>query len=189
MPASQAATLFDIRLTMKIHQINFAYMPVEDRVLFRFNTSDSAEFRLILTRAMSIRVLAQIESIIQINLEREYPAILEDSLRAVGDFKRDTVIENSDYKTPFASSATTYPIGEQALLVTGLLMSVVDGAPLLGFQLPTNQTVSISLDHNLSLAIDKLFRDNLAAIDWGIVPVGKADSTGLGNAIDKTVVH
>ena len=174
---------------MNIHQINFSYMPVEDRVLFRFNTSDSAEFRLILTRAISIKVLAQLESIIRINLEREYPAIAEDSLRAVGEFKRDEVIEKSDYRTPFSSSAVTYPIGEQPLLVTGLVTSVVDGALLLGFQLPTNQTLNISLDHNLALAINKLFRDNLATIDWAIFPVGKIDSAGPGIGIDKTVVH
>jgi hypothetical protein len=174
---------------MKIHQISFAYMPIEDRMLFRFNTSDSAEFRLILTRAMSINLLSQIESIIQINLEREYPAVVEDSLRALGDFKRDSAIKNSDYQTPFSSEVATYPIGEQPLLVTGLALSTVDGAPSLGFQLPTNQTLNISLDHDLAQAIKKLFRDNLSAINWGIIFNGQADSAGFSSEINRVMVH
>lgn len=174
---------------MKIHQINFAYMPVEDRMLFRFNTSDNAEFRLILTRAMSINLLTQMKAIIQINLEREYPAVVEDSLRALGDFKRESAIKNSDYQTPYSSQIATYPIGEQPLLVIGLAMSVVNGAPSLGFQLPTNQTLNISLDHDLSQAINKLFIDNLAAVNWGILFNSRADSTGFSSELDKAVVH
>lgn len=142
-----------------------------------------------MTRAISIKVLAQLESIIRINLEREYPAIAQESLRAVGEFKRNEVIEKSDYRTPFSSSAATYPIGEQPLLVTGLVTNVVDGALLLGFQLPTNQTLNLSLDHHLALAINKLFRDNLSAIDWGIFPVEKNASSGVEDGIGKSVVH
>lgn len=83
------------------------------------------------------------ESIIKLNLEREYPVIVEDSLRAVGEFKRDAAIGNADYQTPYSTVAATYPIGAQPLLVTGLELGVADGIPSLGFQLSSNQTLNI----------------------------------------------
>ena len=164
-------------------------MPVEDRLLFRFNTSDRAEFRLILTRAMSIRMLGQMESIIQTQIEREYPAIVEDYRRAVEDIKRDAAIGKSDYRTPYSSAAATYPIGDQPLLVTGLVLGVADGIPSLGFQLSTNQTLSISLDYDLAHAINKLFRDNVASIDWGILAADKTGVVTVGGETHKAVVH
>ncbi len=164
-------------------------MPVEDRLLFRFNTSDRAEFGLILTRAMSIRLLAQMEAIIKLNLEREYPVIVEDSLRAVGEFKRDAAIGNADYRTPYSTAAATYPIGTQALLVTGLERGMADGIPTLGFKLSSNQTLNLSLDHDLAQAINKLFRYNVAGLDWGIFAVDQAGAAAAGGDTRKAVVH
>lgn len=186
VPEFQTGTFWDALLPVKIHQINFAYLPVEDRLLFRFNTSYKAEFRLILTRAMSIRMLSQMESIVQINLEREYPAIVEDSRRAVGDFKREAAIEKSDYQTPYSPEAVTYPVGEQPLLVIGLTLGVAEGVPSMGFQLASNQTLSIALDHDLAQAINKLIRDNLANLDWGI---GAPGAEAVGGETHKGVVH
>jgi hypothetical protein len=43
---------------MSITQFNATYTPEEDRVLFRFNTSESQEYRLWLTRLIVRDVLA-----------------------------------------------------------------------------------------------------------------------------------
>lgn len=174
---------------MKIHQINLAYIPAEDRLLFRFNTSDKAEFRLLLTRAMSIRMLAEIDSVIHINLGREYPAIVQDSLRAVEDFRREAVVNAADFKTEFSAEVLVYPIGEQPILVIGLILNTSAAVPSLGFQLSNNQILTLSFDHDLAQAVSKLFRDNLSTVDWGIARLATNVADMSSDETRSSVVH
>ncbi len=71
---------------MEISQVNFSYSPLEDRLLFRFNTLNKTEFRMWLTRAMSIKLLGQLHRVARINLLREQPGLLEAAMGAVEEF-------------------------------------------------------------------------------------------------------
>lgn len=50
---------------MSIKQVNASYLVNEDRILFRFNTPERAEYRLWFTRRITLFILAATSQLLQ----------------------------------------------------------------------------------------------------------------------------
>jgi hypothetical protein len=152
---------------LKINQINFSYVPLEDRLLFRFNTQDKTEFRMWMTRAKSLKMLSLLNQAVKLNL---HPQDLgQPAMQAVMEFRRDAVLAEADYKTAFAAEAVFFPLGEQPALMSDLTLDATAQVPTLTFQLAIGRNVSLTIDHDLGLAVGNLLLDVLSKADWGIV--------------------
>ena len=111
-----------VEYSVRINQVNFSYSPVEDRLLFRFNTLNKTEFRMWLTRAMSIKLLGQLHTVVKVNFLREQPGLIAVAMQTIGEFRREAVLAKADYVQSFSSEAEVFPLGLQPILVTDIVM-------------------------------------------------------------------
>ena len=169
------------KIAVKINQINFSYIAVEDRLLFRFNTQDRTEFRMWLTRAKSLKMLYLLNQAMKMNLSQQKIDFGQPAIQAVMDFRRDAVLAEADFKTAFATGAVSLPLGEQPVLMSDVGLDSSQEVPTLTFQLAIGQNVSLSIDYELGLMIGNLLSEVLCKTDWGVEVVGDSAIKTLGS--------
>jgi len=104
---------------VSIKQFNGTYFPQEDRLVFRFNTADDAEYRLWFTRRITLFILTAANQLIQAQLEEQHTP---DVAKAISEFERESLKKNiqEDTQTGQPSSyepGSRYPLGADPLLV------------------------------------------------------------------------
>ena len=174
---------------MKVNQVNFSYSPLEDRLLFRFNTLNKSEFRMWLTRAMSIKLLGQLHQLLKANLMREQPGLGAIAMRAIGEFRREAILSQADYVQSFSSDVEIFPLGPQPVLVTDINLDFSKPIFVVTFQLATAQLVCMPIDHNFGAAISKLLSDVLDGLDWGTGMAKELPMADVGNLGEKMMLH
>jgi hypothetical protein len=156
-------------------------------MLFRLNTLDKTEFRMWLTRAMSIKLLDFLSHAVKVNIHHQQRDLGQPAMQAVMDFRRDAVLANADYKTAL-SEADSFPLGVQPILISDLILDSSVTVPVLTFQLTVGRNVNLSIDHDLGLAVSKLLSNVLSGTDWGIEAGQRSATNGEGTS-SAMVVH
>jgi hypothetical protein len=116
---------------MNIHQLSVTYLPEEDRILARINTTAGEEMRLWLTRRLMVELWPLLSKVMTGHLLRLEAAgtsleSASDELRTMlADFRKQEFLQNADFETPYKEDEATLPLGAEPLLVTD-----VDAAPL-----------------------------------------------------------
>ena len=176
-----------------ITQLNATYVPLEDRVLFRFNTRDSSEYRLWLTRAMVAGVLRACGDVAVKVAATEHPMAYA---KEISDFKQDAVAQSTQF-TEFKPAAVL-PMGEAPVLVHRVDFTLEGPIFALAFALVTQQTITLRLNDDLF----SKFRLLLDAIEkkasWGLsspavtaapVAVEEKDAGAMGPAASSKILH
>jgi hypothetical protein len=115
---------------MNIHQLSVNYMPEEDRILARINTTAGEEMRLWLTRRLMLGLWPLLSKVMTGHLLRLEAAgtsleAASDELKTMlADFRKQEFLQSADFDTPYKEDEATLPLGEEPLLVTD-----VDAAP------------------------------------------------------------
>ena len=174
---------------MKINQVNFSYNQLEDRLLFRFNTQDKTEFRMWLTRAMSIRLLEQLHRVAKTSLLREAPGVMAVDMDALMEFRREAVLARADYAQSFSAEAELFPLGAQPLLVTDVVVDMTNPVSVVTFQLTSGQAVNLSVNHDLGFAIGKLLSNVTGGLDWGMGIMKELPLTSVADLGEKMMLH
>ena len=116
---------------MNIHQLSFTYLPEEDRILARINTTAGEEMRLWLTRRLMLGLWPLLSKMMTGHLLRLEAAgtsleAASDELKTMlADFRRQEFLQSADFETPYKEEEAVLPLGAEPLLVTD-----VDAAPL-----------------------------------------------------------
>ena len=116
---------------MNIHQLSVTYLPEEDRILARINTTAGEEMRLWLTRRLMVGLWPLLSKVMTGHLLRLEAAgtsleTASDELKTMlADFRKQEFLQSADFDTPYKEEEATLPLGEEPLLVTD-----VDAAPL-----------------------------------------------------------
>jgi hypothetical protein len=116
---------------MNIHQLSVTYLPEQDRILARINTTAGEEMRLWLTRRLMVGLWPLLSKVMTGHLLRLEAA--GSSLETAGeelksmlaDFRKQEFLQSADFDTPYQENQASLPLGEEPLLVTD-----VDAAPL-----------------------------------------------------------
>jgi len=105
---------------MSIHQLSVNHDERQDRLLWRLNTLAGQEFQFWLTRRMLARLLPALnQSMLKLHASQPELATSDTtSLQMLRDFRRENLVANADFKTPFASAPKETPLGQAPLLVT-----------------------------------------------------------------------
>ncbi len=125
-------------VAMNIHQLSVTYLPEQDRILVRVNTTASEEMRLWLTRRLMLGLWPLLSRLLTEHLLKLEAAgtvldTADEALRKMlADFRREEFLQHADFDTPYQDNQAL-PLGEEPLLVTD-----VDAAPLPGGQLRLN---------------------------------------------------
>jgi hypothetical protein len=165
-----------------IHQLQVSYLKEQDRILLRLNTRTGAEIRLWLTRGLLKNMYAPLVKAantlvalpdVQAQARPEAHDGADD--QALQNFKKQESLQKSDFKTPFAAQAQTFPLGPEPLLATRVRLEALESRQLrLWFEekLPTAENgrqIEIMLGVDLLNGLMHLLDTALTHADWGLL--------------------
>ncbi len=133
MPGSLGVMgVFQVTVTrmsvMHIHQLSVTYLGEQDRILVRISTTESSQVRLWLTRRLTLGMRPLLNAIQTQQLVQTEAAVTSqtdsrlsvdaDMKQMLADFRKQELLQNADFDTPFADQGTALPLGEEPLLIT-----------------------------------------------------------------------
>jgi hypothetical protein len=133
---------------MAIKQLNASYLVSEDRILLRLNTQDQVEYRLWLTRRVTLFILAASAHLLTKKLEQAHSP---DTAKALNEFQKNAILEASKTANAGAKNyeaGTQFPIGFDPLLVMDASCSLTKNGEKLSAQ---NAATEVDFDDALSL--------------------------------------
>jgi hypothetical protein len=116
---------------MQIHQMSVTYLPEQDRILMRINTTEGEEMRMWLTRRLMVGLWPLLSKVLTEHLLKLESAGASLSganpelKKMLADFRKEEFLQHADFDTPYEEAQQRLPLGEEPLLVTD-----VDAAPL-----------------------------------------------------------
>jgi hypothetical protein len=121
---------------MHIHQMSVTYLPEQDRVLMRVNTTEGEEMRLWLTRRLMVGLWPLLTKMLTAHLLKLEGAgasleTADETLRRMlAEFRKEEFLQHADFDTPFQEGQTRLPLGEEPLLVTDVDATPMASGPL-----------------------------------------------------------
>jgi hypothetical protein len=121
---------------MHIHQMSVTYLPEQDRILMRINTTDKEEMRLWLTRRLMIGLWPLLSRMLTDHLLKLESAgasldTADDELKKMlAEFRKEEFLRNADFDTPYQEGQARLPLGEEPLLVTDVDATPLPAGPL-----------------------------------------------------------
>jgi hypothetical protein len=151
---------------MSLKQFNATYVAEEDRVLFRVTTREGEEFRLWLTRARVAELLALGAKAAVVKLEREQVELLPQQVKAVAEFKQQTVKQSTQF-TEF-EPATRLPLGAEPLLVKTMKMELQEQILAVHLEVSAGRVLTLRLDDDMASKLRILLETISAKANWHI---------------------
>ena len=152
---------------MSIKQLNATYVADEDRVQFRFTTVADEEFRLWLTRAVTVQILWGSEQLVVKALEQVHAP---SQAQMIAEFKQQSVKQNTPFHQQFQSAAKL-PLGEAPLLVKKVEMRLEDAMHVLAMHLSNGQVLTLRLTEDLLSKLAALLQKISETARWGLQDV------------------
>ncbi len=156
----------------QLHQMQFTYVPVEDRILFRMNTKARQEFRFWMTRRY-VKVLWN--TIIKILKDRVSPPaaemidnkpLPEPMKEAKIQVDHQQAVEKSDFKTQYEES-NYLPLGESPTLLFSVgIKPGKNNMALLVLNPQKGQGIELALNDQIVHSLCKLLSETAAKADW-----------------------
>ena len=121
---------------MQIHQMSVTYLPEQDRILMRINTTASEEMRLWLTRRLMVGLWPLLTKMLTehlLKLESGGAAVAganPELKKMLADFRKEEFLQHADFDTPYKEEQPRFPLGEEPLLVTDVDATPLAGGPL-----------------------------------------------------------
>ena len=149
---------------MSITQFNASYVGDEDRVLFRFNTSKSQEFRLWLTRAIVRDLMTLGAQAAVAVVAREHPP---EQAKAIAEFQQQTQAQSAKFTT--FTPAPQFPLGADPILVKRVRFTLDKATTALEFELQRGQVLTMQLTEQMVRQLRVLLEtiEHKAAWDLG----------------------
>lgn len=107
---------------MAIEQIRADHSLVEDRILLLLRTSELEEYKLWLTRRVTLFLLAATEKLIGNFLSKKFES---NTAKAISNFQKDSVKQSTNLNSPY-TAGTQFPIGDLPRLAKDIRCSVID---------------------------------------------------------------
>lgn len=149
---------------MSIQQFNGEWVAAEDRVLFRFNTSENEEFNFWLTRRILQGLMQGTQHLAVKTLEKTHPPQVA---QVVQEFQQQSVAQQVKFEDHYQSAAQK-PLGDQPILVTGLVMNQDEQHTHVEFQLLTGKSVTLHLNAHVLQVMVTLLNKLQDTAAWGV---------------------
>jgi hypothetical protein len=149
---------------MSITQFNATYVQEEDRVMFRFNTSASQEYRLWFTRLVVRDLLRLIDEGSVAVQALEHPV---EQAKAIAEFKQQVKAANPQFTT--FTPATQFPLGADPVLVHGMRLTVKPDHTALELLIPKGQVLTMRLTEDMLGQVRLLLQTIVQRAEWGLM--------------------
>jgi hypothetical protein len=179
---------------MTIKQFNVTYLTPDDRLLFRFNTTEDAEFRFWLTRRVTVFILAATQHLIVKDLERNHPP---EVAKAIAEFSKEAMqVDPSTQgvsKVGAYQPASNYPLGADPILVMDVKCALekqgLEQALSLDLILPGGANINLKIAGPTLQAICKLLKQLSDYAKWDVTPLKIQDNPHNDGGDDMPLVH
>jgi len=158
--------------TMSITQFNATYSQEEDRVLFRFNTAQSQEYRLWLTRSVVRDVLSLSAHASVAVLSQEHPP---EQAKAIAEFKQQVNVQEAKF-TQFVA-AYDFPLGADPVLVQRVQIKIESKITALELLLPKAQLLTLRLNEEMIGQLRLLLHTIEQRAHWGLASIQETPDT------------
>lgn len=149
---------------MSIKQFNGEWVAREDRVLFRFNTLEDQEFSFWLTRYVVKSLIQGAQQLAVKTLEKEHPPQVAQAMQA---FQQQAVAQRANFQETYQAPSQK-PLGNEPLLVTGLVMNQNGDQTSIEFQLVTQKSVNVQMNQSVMQVMITLLNKLQEAAQWGV---------------------
>jgi hypothetical protein len=181
---------------MSIKQLNVTYLLQEDRILFRINTKERAEFSFVLTRRVALFILAASTHLVEKMLEQKHDPV---TAKAVADFEQKNLV-SSNCNGPEFEPGETFPLGNQALLVLDVTCGLADAEGggeqqfSIDFVLAKNQSINLKLPKPMLIALRLLLENLCDQASWGraVIAPSSPETSGtisVDTPISSSTIH
>ncbi len=155
-------------MSQRLHQIQLAYKPEQDRLLLRARTSSGAEYRIWLTR----RFVARIWPLLLRALASD-PGVTSqhtpETRDAVLAFQHERALSRVDFSEHYDEQVSDLPLGEEPVLASSLDSRQGPGdTHVFTFRSSTDQSVQLRLHKGMLHAFCKLLQDTASKAEWGL---------------------
>ncbi len=153
----------------QLHQMQVTFVPEEDRLLFRLNTSgrQSAEFRFWLTRRY-VRILWS--ALLNMLKSQQPKEVKQEPIKQTMQIAKQhqEAIEKADFQTQYQESHV-FPLGEQPILVSKVaLKQSPAGSQVLCMHPQNGQGLEFDLNEQLLHSFCKLLHDSVTKAEWDL---------------------
>jgi len=121
---------------MQIHQMSVTYLPEQDRILMRVNTTEGEEMRMWLTRRLMVGLWPLLTKLLTEHLLKleaggaTLSGANPELKKMLADFRKEEFLQHADFDTPYKEGQGELPLGEDPLLVTDVDASPLTSGPL-----------------------------------------------------------
>ena len=147
---------------MTIKQFNGEWVAKEDRILFRFNTTEGQEFRLWFTRHVVKSLMEGSQSLGVKALEKAHPPQVAQAMQ---EFKQQSVAQQLNYQATYEPQPQL-PMGEAPALVTGLRITLKAPQVVVDLETDRGQTLHLNINEDLLQTLVSLLDKLQAMAQW-----------------------
>lgn len=170
---------------MGIKQFNGEWVAREDRVRFRFNTSEDEDYSFWLTRRIVQGLIAGVQHAAVKTLEKTHAPVVAQAVQA---FQQQAVAQQANFQQNYEAAAQK-PLGEEPLLVIGLVITQQDEQTSVEFQLCNRQRVHIQMQQHVVQVMVTLLNKLQETAQWGVGLQEVAELPVIGVDVTPPVVH
>ena len=146
---------------MSLSQLNAGYDVREDRIILRVNTTAGEEYRLFLTRRITLQLVTFAQQQLVDLVARDHGP---QAARAIADFRQDAAQQQTDFNVAF-KAAEHYPLGLDPKLVVSI-QGMLAPRPQLKLGLKEGTALTLSLDEGLLRSMCLLLERTVALTQW-----------------------
>lgn len=171
-------------MTGAISQMQMAYNPEEDRILFRVNSSDDKEFRFWLTRRFSILML----KVLREHLDRDPDVSTQGTAQgrqAVKEFKQEKAMSMANFSEQFRENNKELPQGDDIKVAFKLTYNLAGDNLQLGIQPRQGQGINMAINREINLSITRLLLAAAKKGDWQLDE--RSENEGLGQTDSRVI--
>ena len=182
---------------MQIHQLSLSYVREHDRILLRIKSTASDEFRLWLTRRMSLRLIPLLDKVIADQSAKSGSPDTthlieadEQTRQMMAEFKGSDALKDADFATPYESEVRNLPLGVEPLLVTDIKFTPEANQQLrVEFSEPARppneaRSLRMVVDMTLSHSFAHMLKKSFAQAQWAGGPAKAASTTPTPEAAE-----
>jgi hypothetical protein len=170
---------------MSIKQFNGEWVGKEDRVLFRFNTSNEQEFSFWLTRFVVKGLIQGSQQMAVQVLAQAHPAPVAQVMQT---FQQESVTQRLNFKETY-QAAKEQPMGAAPLLVTSLAMNQEGEAVTLRLDVDNGQCVTVQMPTSTLQVMLALLDKLQATANWGVGFAELEGQSTMSNSTGSALFH
>lgn len=159
-------------MTGAISQMQMLYVPEEDRILFRVNTTANHQFRFWLTRRYTILLLRVLKE----HMESDPDVSMQgtpEAKEAVKSFKQEKAIQSANFKESFREEANELPLGQDIPVAFKLTYNIKEGNLNVGLQPKEGQGINMAINQEINSSLTQLLLGAAKKGEWALEGVAQ----------------